>query len=145
MIRRVAAALLVLAAFGACGGSNDNDAKDATTTSATAPPVTMHVAGVDAIVRGSSIAADGLEVELDDNYFKPNVIIGPPGQQVTLALKNQGKAVHNFTLGDAIAMDVQPGGTANVKVTIPATGETPFFCKFHKDESGMAGVLRVAA
>ena len=37
------------------------------------------------------------------------------------------------------------GAEASVKVTFPASGELVFFCRFHKDESGMVGVLRVAA
>ena len=104
----------------------------------------MRVAGMNTIVRGSSIAADGLEVELDDNYFQPNVILGTASQQVSLDLVNEGKSVHNFTFGDAVSTDVQPGAHATVKVTLPPSGDAAFFCKFHKDEAGMAGVLRAS-
>jgi len=138
-MRRVAVVLVILAITGACSDSNKKAGNDTTTTA-----VTMRVAGVDAIVRGSSVAADGLEVELDDNYFKPNEIIGPPGVTVTLTLTNEGKSTHNFTHGDAVNTDVAPGRSTTVKVTLPTSGDAAFFCKFHKDESGMAGVLRVA-
>jgi plastocyanin len=142
VIRWLAGALVVVALTGACGGSDDKTAdQKSTTTTAPAPPVTMKVAGVTAVVRGSSIAADGLEVELDDNYFRPNVILGTASQQVSLELINEGKSVHNFTFGDTVSTDIQPGAHATVRVTMPASGDAAFFCKFHKDEAGMAGAL----
>jgi plastocyanin len=143
-MRRVVGAFIVVVVLGACGGADDNATDGAPSTTTTALPATERIGGVDAIVRGSSIAADGLEVELDDNYFKPNIILGTAGQKAMLDLVNEGKSVHNFSLGDKIAVDVRPGERTTVSVTLPATGDLAFFCKFHKDESGMVGTLRVS-
>ncbi|MBA3653927.1 MAG: cupredoxin domain-containing protein [Actinobacteria bacterium] len=149
MSRCASAVLVLLLLTAACGGGNDSksgDAKAATTTQSTAPPVTAEFGGVRGIVRGTSIAAEGLEVEVDDNYFRPNVIQGTARQSVTLVLASEGKSVHNFTLADQkVDVDIAAGQHASVKITLPASGDLVFFCKYHKDESGMVGAFRVSA
>jgi plastocyanin len=82
-----------------------------------------------------------VEVEMDDFYFKPTVLTGTPGQKVTLELKNEGSALHNFSLPDqSLDQDVQPDGSGTVSVTFPQSGFLEFFCKFHK-ATGMVGEL----
>ncbi len=39
-----------------------------------------------------------IEVELNDDYFKPNVITIPIDESTTLLLKNKGKNEHTFTV-----------------------------------------------
>jgi hypothetical protein len=39
-------------------------------------------------------------------------------------------------------MNIQPGSSAKVAVTIPNSGAVSFYCKFHKS-MGMAGALEV--
>jgi plastocyanin len=138
---RLLSALSVVALTAtACGGSSDKKA-DTTTSSTVA---TSMIGGISAVLRGTSIAADGLEVEIDDNYFKPNVITGTPGQRVSLDLASEGKSLHNFSLTDQqISVDITAGSKATVKVVLPTSGDLVFFCKYHKDESGMVGALRV--
>jgi plastocyanin len=69
------------------------------------------------------------------------VIKGEPGQQLKLELENEGSAEHNFSLSDqGIDQDVEPGEKAEVRVTIPDSGEVSFVCKYH-EELGMAGAL----
>ncbi len=82
-----------------------------------------------------------LEVELDDFYFSPTVVTGTPGQSLKLELKNEGTALHNFTLADqSIDEDVTAGEDVNVTVTIPQSGFVEFFCKYHR-AIGMVGEL----
>ena len=141
---RSAALVLALTAV-ACGGGSKDEAASSTSTSATTPPVTRQIAGVNAVLRGTSVAADGLEVDINDNYFAPNVITGTAGQVVTLTLKSAGKALHNFSLTEqSISQDVQPGATTSVKVMLPSSGSIAFFCKYHRDEAGMVGSLEVS-
>jgi plastocyanin len=104
------------------------------------------IAGVQANDHGTKTASSGgkTEVELDDFYFEPTVLQGTPGEQVELELKNEGKVEHTFTIdSQGIDQDLQPGGEAEVMVTIPKSGSVSFYCKFHKS-SGMAGALAVS-
>lgn len=43
-------------------------------------------------------SAKVIEVELNDDYFKPNVITIPIEESTTLLLKNKGKSEHTFTV-----------------------------------------------
>lgn len=139
---RFAIVALVVVTLVACGGGGDKS-DDGSSASST-PPSTIQVAGVSAVVRGEKAATDGMDVEIDDNYFKPNILTGASGRSVTLKFDNEGKSLHNVSISEqSISQDVEAGKSASVKVTFPSTGEVAFFCKYHKDESGMAGVLRV--
>ena len=84
------------------------------------------------------------EVDMVDYAFKPTVITGKPGQTVTVTLKNQGQAEHNFKIdGQSANADVQPGKTASVKVKIPMSGTVQFYCEYHKAR-GMVGVVKAS-
>lgn len=82
-----------------------------------------------------------LALELDDYYFGPSFIKATPGSTVKLMLKNEGKNPHTFT-SSALNVDqvVQPGASAEVTVTLPASGATPFHCTFHLGQ-GMQGAF----
>ncbi|HVL52600.1 MAG TPA: cupredoxin domain-containing protein, partial [Actinomycetota bacterium] len=86
-----------------------------------------------------------LELELDDNYFEPTIIIGTAGQELTLNLFNEGGNIHNFSVtGQDISQDLREGGREVVEVTFPESGAVTFFCQYHA-ELGMRGELRVAS
>jgi plastocyanin len=90
-------------------------------------------------VSGASTA----EIGLGDFFFNPTVITGKPGQKITFELKNEGSALHNFSLtAQSIDKDVQPGQTEDITVTLPKSGFLEFFCKYHK-ALGMLGELKV--
>ena len=88
------------------------------------------------------------ELEMDNDngkfYFKPTVLKGTAGQQLTLTLKNEGNTVHNFSLvgSEANGVDVQAGQEGSVQVTVPQSGFVEFFCKYHRS-LGMVGELTV--
>jgi len=87
--------------------------------------------------------ASSAEVDLGDFFFGPTVITGKPGQKITFELKNEGSALHNFSLtAQSLDKDVQPGQTEDVSVTLPTSGFLEFFCKYHK-ALGMVGELKV--
>ncbi|OKR48405.1 copper-binding protein [Pseudomonas aeruginosa] len=46
-------------------------------------------------------ASRSIEVVLGDMYFKPRTIEVKPGETVRFVLKNEGKLLHEFNLGDA--------------------------------------------
>ena len=87
-----------------------------------------------------------LEADTDDgvNYFKPTVLEGTPGEEVTLELKNESDSVtHNFSLSEQnIDVDLAPGAEKKVTVTFPDSEPLLFFCKFHEG-IGMAGELKI--
>jgi plastocyanin len=88
------------------------------------------------------------ELEMDNDngkfYFKPTVLKGTAGQQLTLTLKNEGNTVHNFSLvgSEANGVDVQAGQEGSMQVTFPQSGFVEFFCKYHRS-LGMVGELTV--
>ncbi len=161
------AALAVVAA--ACGGGSSASSTTATTSAPTtaapttaapttpattpteSPSATQTAGGT--IKVGNDTAnnhgsksvsgASSAEVALGDFFFNPTVINGKPGQKVTFQLKNEGSALHNFSLtAQSIDKDIQPGQTEDVSVTLPKSGFLEFFCKYHQ-ALGMVGELKV--
>jgi len=95
-------------------------------------------------ISGDGDQAD-LEMELDDNYFKPTYIKAAPGATVTVELENEGDNPHTFTLDDgSIDQKLDPGAKASVEVTIPDDGILRFSCDFH-GAMGMQGAFYTEA
>jgi uncharacterized cupredoxin-like copper-binding protein len=86
-----------------------------------------------------------LEADNDDGfYFKPTVLSGSANQSLTLEIKNEGTAEHNFTIESLdVNVNIQPGQSQEVTVKFPGSGTVEFFCSFHRS-LGMAGELQVA-
>jgi uncharacterized cupredoxin-like copper-binding protein len=86
-----------------------------------------------------------LEADNDDGfYFKPTVLTGSANQSLTLEIKNEGTAEHNFTIESlGVNVNIQPGQSQEVTVKFPGSGTVEFFCSFHRS-LGMAGELQVA-
>jgi plastocyanin len=136
-------ALAVVALVTGCGGSSKSSSgsESTPTESGGEGGGQKTIAGVKANNHGSKTVSPGekTEVELDDFYFEPTVLKGKPGEKVELELKNEGSTEHTFTIdSEGISKDLGPGEEAEVMVTIPQSGITSFYCKFHKSE-GMAG------
>jgi plastocyanin len=84
-----------------------------------------------------------IEVEADDFYFNPTFIKGgAPGATITVQLKNDGKNPHTFTSSTlGVDQQVGPGETKAVQVTLPQSGASEFFCRFHQQTNGMQGAF----
>lgn len=80
----------------------------------------------------SDVGTQPIEVELNDDYFNPNVITIPVGKTTTLLLRNKGNRDHTFTVRK-LGIDVEvPSGkekTITVKPENPGTYE--LICRFH--------------
>jgi plastocyanin len=89
------------------------------------------------------LTGTSIDLEQDDFYFNPSFIKGgTPGATITVHLKNEGTNPHNFTVeSQGISKDVDPGGTADVQITLPQSGATEFHCKFHQQSNGMQGAF----
>jgi plastocyanin len=61
-----------------------------------------------------------------------------------LQLVNSGSATHNFSVGESVDIDVEPGEQVNTEPLeeILAPGEYDFACKYHQDR-GMIGQIIV--
>jgi plastocyanin len=91
---------------------------------------------------GTKSAKGGsIEIEQDDFYFGPTFVKAKPGTTLTVELKNEGQAEHNFSVtGQNIDQNVEPGQSVTVTVDVPASGNLLFFCKFHQS-LGMQGSI----
>lgn len=82
-------------------------------------------------------------VELNDDYFKPEVITIPNGSTTTLILKNKGKKKHTFTVEKLqIDAEVLPGTEKTITVNPKMSGTYDLICRYHLQE-GMAGKVIV--
>jgi uncharacterized cupredoxin-like copper-binding protein len=88
--------------------------------------------------------ADQIQIIADDIFYAPEEVTIPADQDVTLTLRNEGVAAHNFSI-DALGIDVPlpPGEETEITINAPA-GEYEYYCTEpgHKD-IGMVGTLIV--
>ncbi|MFJ7941644.1 cupredoxin domain-containing protein [Peribacillus sp. NPDC096622] len=84
-----------------------------------------------------------IEVELNDDFFNPEVITIPKGTSTTLILKNKGKREHTFTVEKlGIDAEVQPGKEKTITVQPKQPGTYELICRYHFQE-GMVGKVIV--
>lgn len=112
-----------------------------TTTPAVEPPIMVR--GQEANFHGTQSVAgqNSITVDLYDFYFEPTVLVGSPGQRITVNLLNEGEAPHTFTI-DAQGIDVvlQPGQRGQAQVVFPESGQQEVVCRFHIAQ-GMLGLI----
>ena len=133
-------AVLLALVLAACGqgaeSETGSEAGDSPSTTAAAPaePATP---GPDCV--------ETTELTAVDDDWEPQCVIVPGG---SLTVKNEGEALHSFTieLHDAIDVDIKSGTSvvvdaAEAAETAGEAGETFFQCKYHP---GMSGFLWVA-
>lgn len=84
-----------------------------------------------------------IEVELNDDYFNPEVITIPTGKTTTLILKNKGKKEHTFTVEKlGVDVEVQPGKENTITINPKDSGTYELICRYHVKE-GMVGKVVV--
>jgi plastocyanin len=80
-----------------------------------------------------------------DFMFEPTTITATAGKPVTVTIKNEGQAEHNFTITSLkVDKDIEKGESQTVTFTPTQSGSIQFFCEYHKDSHGMVGTLNVA-
>ncbi|AFU12194.1 copper-binding protein [Bacillus thuringiensis MC28] len=73
-----------------------------------------------------------IEVELNDDYFNPNVITIQIEETTTLLLKNKGKNEHTFTVKKlGIDVIVESGKEKNITIKPKNTGTYELICRYH--------------
>jgi plastocyanin len=84
-----------------------------------------------------------IEVELNDDFFNPEVITIPNGTATTLILKNKGKKEHTFTVEKlGVDAEVQAGKEKTITVQPKQPGSYELICRYHFQE-GMVGKVIV--
>ncbi|WP_066064334.1 cupredoxin domain-containing protein [Neobacillus soli] len=84
-----------------------------------------------------------IEVELNDDYFNPQVITIPNGTATTLILKNKGVKEHTFTVEKlGIDAEVQPGKEKTITMKPTQPGTYDLVCRYHF-RGGMVGKVIV--
>jgi mono/diheme cytochrome c family protein/plastocyanin len=93
------------------------------------------------------------DVEMGDNFFRPNNLVAAVGQKVIVNLHNGGQAIHNMRAAgadneydnddDAVSNPdaIPPGATATLEITIDQAGTVNFRCDFHPVD--MTGTITV--
>jgi nitrosocyanin len=131
MRRWTTAALIVATAglvFAGCGGGGGKKAETSETTAA------------------ASNAGGGNTVNLvtKDFMFEPATFTATAGKPVTVNVKNEGQAEHNFSIESLkVNQDIEKGESKTVTFTPTQSGSVQFFCEYHKNSHGMVGTLNV--
>ena len=110
---------------------------------ATAQPFHARYAGTSDVGGGSALQMTIVRIN-DKPAFSPTVILGSPGQTLSISIKNVTPASHTFTIpGAHIDVDIGAGKTATVSVTFPTSGNVVFYCRFHAIDEPLsqAGIL----
>jgi plastocyanin len=108
-----------------------------------APPVSLQGKVTN---KGTKTVKNGkISIEADDFSFKPTFAKATPGSTVTVSLRNKSDTQHSFTIPElGIDQTLGPRQKATMNVTMPASGATNFFCRFHGpsgSNQGMQGAL----
>jgi plastocyanin len=137
--RLMTAGLLVVTAglvLAGCGGD------DKTESTATTKGTTSATTGVGTGSVGAP--SEALTVVTKDFQFEPATLTAKVGKQVTVTVKNEGQAEHNFSITSLnVNKDVEKGQSAVVSFTPTQAGKIEFFCEYHKASKNMVGTLTV--
>jgi plastocyanin len=148
-LSRVLAVLLAVMVVGAACGKKATPPASGGSSGQESSGGKLTIGSDEATNKGSEDVSGKSTFELEtDNegstfYFKPTVLKGTAGETLTITVKNEGSALHNFSIdAQNINMDVQQGQEITAKVTFPSSGFVEFYCKYHR-ALGMAGELSV--
>jgi plastocyanin len=130
----VPALVLAAAALAACGSSSSSSGSGGSPYGGGSSKKTSSTS---AAVGGSGAS---IPLGAKDFAFTPTALTVPAGGG-TVKFTNTGSVEHNFTIdGQSVSKDAEAGGSATVKVDLPA-GSYKFHCKYHPTQ--MTGTLTV--
>jgi uncharacterized cupredoxin-like copper-binding protein len=145
----VALGVAGLAAVGVAGGRLATAQQGTATPSATECRPATPAAGAGT---ATADADNCLAMRTFDIYFDPNLATVPADEAVTVQLRNEGRAVHNFSITDHknpgvenlnISVTMDPGEDGTATIDAPA-GTYYFFCdQPGHEQGGMFGYLTV--
>jgi plastocyanin len=102
---------------------------------------------------GETPAPGDLEIVMGDNFFDPDSLTVVSGEEISIALVNEGAAIHNVRIAgqdgdydtdDDIVSDpetMRSGQSGTIDWTPEAPGEQDFRCDFHPTE--MTGTITI--
>lgn len=139
------AALALVACVEADNGNNTLAVQDGEQTPSAAEPTAPGAPQSTAPARpGQGGNAGGaIDLEANDNDFVPATIDAKAGD-ITIEMRNTGKAPHTFTNADLkVDVNANAGETATIKLTGVKPGTYKIICKYH-ETIGMVGELKVS-
>jgi plastocyanin len=123
--------------FAGCGSSDKKASSSATTEATTA-------GSTETTTQAAPQQSGTLSVVTQDFMFVPASLNARVGQAVTVTIKNEGKAEHNFSITSLnVNKDIEAGKTETVTFTPKSAGDVQFFCEYHKASKNMVGTLTV--
>jgi plastocyanin len=147
-VKRLVVAALLLSLAGACAPEREGGQEPAEGPAPAEAPVAIDGKvdnrGVRDLTSGGANVS--LEMESGDNYFDPTFVKVVPGATVEVEVVQTGQAPHTFTIDTPAVspgVDVltnKKGDRQSAKFTLPASGVTVFYCRFHR-ELGMQGAF----
>jgi len=115
-------------------------------------PATPAAQATPAAPPAGASGGNAVEIDANDIFFTPNVVTIPADTPITFTIKNNGAAMHNFSVTDHknpnvqnlnISVDVNPGESKTVTVNAPA-GTYYFYCDVPgHEQAGMFGYIQV--
>jgi plastocyanin len=121
----VVAAMLVLVAAVGCGGASNDSGAD---------QPAGQFAGEDQAGGGSAPNPNPVDLTMQDNTFTPADLQESAG--ATIAIENRDTVPHTFTVDDEkIDVEVDPGDEVDVPLDLPA-GSYTFHCTIHPEMTG---------
>lgn len=115
--------------FAGCGGGGSKKAESSDTTAAS----------------NTGGGGDTVNLVAKDFMFEPTTITATAGKPVTVTIKNEGQAEHNFSIESLkVNKDIEKGESQTVTFTPTQSGTVQFFCEYHKTSHGMVGSLNVS-
>jgi len=128
-------ALAAVLTAAACG--SDNASGEKTAASGSSAPA------------AAAVTNGAITIVAKDNLFEPTSFTAPAGTAVTVTLKNEGAALHNFALvdqkgpdGKEIQTELLAGGKSGTVEFTLAAGTYDFRCTVHPAE--MRGTITVS-
>jgi len=98
-----------------------------------------------ATAKPAASSESSTSIVTQDFKFVPNALTAKAGQAITVTIKNNGQAEHNFSIDSLkVDKDIEKGESATVTFTPTQAGGIEFFCKYHKASNGMTGTLTVS-
>ncbi len=132
---------------GQAGGGTGTGTAGGQTAAPSVVETPIMVRGNKANFHGEKSVAGKSSVTVDmyDFYFEPTVLVGSPGQRLTVNLLNEGQVAHTFTIkSQNVDVVLQPGQRGKTEVVFPESGKQGVVCRYHI-AAGMLGLLAVKA
>lgn len=90
----------------------------------------------------ATVSGEEITLTQENFSFTPTYVKTPAGIELHVEVHNESDAQHTFTVrGTDVDVTLDPGTNQDVRVMVPSKGALNFFCRFHRNSSGMQGAF----